>query len=159
MDHIFNQDVGSIVSKYLKYPYYLHFTSINDIEFSQSYLKIDPFMNNAYALRNATLWGHCSVVEYMLRDPRLKLSENDRNCHLVGLAAQGGHIDMVRLLLREPRLNPAALDNYAIERALDINDIPIIMELLNDQRVKAALTHSCITRLLSRSITIKEIYN
>ena len=43
---------------------------------------------------------------------------------------------MVRLLLRNPRINPSEYNNYALEKAIEHEDVHVMRFLLRDRRIR-----------------------
>jgi len=64
--------------------------------------KVDPSINNNYAIRYAALNGDVELVKTLLQDPRVDPSDNDNST--IRHAALGGHDLIVYLLLNHPKV-------------------------------------------------------
>jgi len=99
----------------------------------QSLLNDSRIDVNYTAFYNAAMCDKIDIVELLLKDSRIELS--DDHCNLIPQASVNGNIELVKLLLNDGRLNPAAHDNYAIITASRYGRINIVKLLLVDPRV------------------------
>jgi hypothetical protein len=70
--------------------------------------KVDPSRDDNEALVLACRHGQLTVVERLLRDPRLDLADNDVMERCLENAVTGNHLSVIRLLLKGGRVIPRA---------------------------------------------------
>jgi len=68
-------------------------------------MRVDPNVENDYAIRKAAENGHLAIVNCILRDSRFKPGYPYTIC----LASKNGHIAVIDRLLRDPRVDPTTL--------------------------------------------------
>ena len=99
--------------------------------FSCAHIELNAEAN--YAIRRASQYGHTSLVQLLLQDPRIHPAA--MNNYAIIYASQNGHHDVAELLLQDPRVNPAAQDNDAIIFASLNGHHDVVELLLRDPRV------------------------
>jgi len=106
--------------------------------------RVNPSINNNYALRWASKNGHTEIVKLLLADERVDPS--DQNNQAIQISSFYGHADIVKLLLevglnkeftKRERVNPADLANQAIRYASKNGHTEVVKLLLTDKRVDA----------------------
>ena len=100
--------------------------------------KIDPSMNDNFAIRYASHNGHLSIVEKLLKDERVDPSAD--NNFAIQYASHNGHLSIVERLLKDERVDPSADNNLTVRLALVNCHLQVIDRLLKDERVKNTLS-------------------
>ena len=90
--------------------------------------RVNPAVDNNYAIRYAAKNGHAKVVEMLLKDKRVNPVVDD-NFALIW-AVRNGHIKVVELLLKDNRVDPSAEKNYAIRSAAERGYIQVVKMLV-----------------------------
>jgi len=113
---------------------FLYYCRTGNIDIVKELLpKVDPSIEDNYAIRWAARNDHKDILELLLQDPRVDPSVLDN--WVIKWAAYYGHKDVVQLLLRDSRVDPSADDNYAIRWAAE-NGHKDIVELLEQHNYK-----------------------
>ena len=110
--------------------------------------RVDPSVDNNYAIWMASQKGHDKVVELLLANSRVDPSDGDN--FAIRLASQYGRYKVVELLLADPRVDPSAEDNYAIRFASANGHDKIVELLLADPRVDPSADNNYAIRWASR---------
>jgi ankyrin repeat protein len=90
-------------------------------------------VNNTITIKNASEYGHASVVQLLLKDPRIDPTADDN--YAIRLASLYGHVSVVQLLMNDKRVDPSADNNDAIKLASADGHIAVVQLLLKDKRV------------------------
>ena len=107
--------------------------------------RVDPGIQNNYAIQYASENGHTEAVKLLLKDPRV---DPEANCnHAIRLASRNGHAEVVKLLLEYSRLDPSVHNNYAIIYAAENGHTEVVKLLLKDPRVDPAADGQYAIRL------------
>ena len=95
--------------------------------------RVDPTVNDNWAIQVASDNGHLEVVRLLLADPRVDPSADDN--WAIRQASENDHLEVVRLLLADPRVDPSVDDNWVIRQASENGQTEIVRLLLADPRV------------------------
>jgi ankyrin repeat protein len=93
--------------------------------------RVDPTAKDNEAIYKATLRGHERVLDLLLSDHRINISEKN----YIGIASEYGRFQVVAMLLRDKRIDPSVQDNYAIRFASANGHKDVVELLLRDKRV------------------------
>ena len=85
-------------------------------------------------LKTASIYGYSTIVELLLKDPRVDPSISGN--FAIQVASKKGHDKVVSLLLADPRIDPTADCNYAIKTAYYYGHYAVIKLLLAHPRIK-----------------------
>lgn len=110
-------------------------------------VRINPSINNNYAIRLTSENGHLEVVELLLSDPRVDPTVN--NNEAIRSASVNGHLEVVGLLLSDSRVDPSDNNNYAIQRASRCGQAEVVKLLLSDPRVDPTVNNNGAIRWAS----------
>ena len=94
---------------------------------------MDPSARNNWAIRWASTNGHLSVVDQLMRDPRVDPSDHYNLA--IREASMNGHLAVVDRLLQDPRVNPRVYDNEPIRYASEYGHLSVVERLLEDPLV------------------------
>jgi hypothetical protein len=125
--------------KFIPYPLTKFQSFILDIRLNKikkiknSIKNINPSENDNKALFLALELGFFSIVEILLKDPRVDPST--QNNKFIILASIENNTGIIELLLKDPRVDPSADDNKALFNAFSNHDNEVIKVLLKDPRV------------------------
>jgi ankyrin repeat protein len=111
--------------------------------------RIDPTVDENYAIRIAADRGHVDVVRVLLSDPRVDPAAEHN--HAIGFAAFNGHCDVVRVLLSDSRIDPGADDNFAIRYAALSGHVDIVRILVSDSRADPTAGDNHAIRLAAQN--------
>ena len=93
----------------------------------------NPSLDDNYAIKWASEYGHIEIVKLLLADKRVDPSDN--NNLAIRWASYKGHLEVVKLLLADKRVDPSAENNYAIRWASNNDLLEVVKLLLTDKRV------------------------
>jgi ankyrin repeat protein len=91
--------------------------------------RVDPSMDNNYAILYASQNGHIKVVDRLLQDPRVDPSVIGNKA--LRTAAINGRVEVVNRLLQDPRVDPSD----ALQLALDNCNVEVVNILLKHSRM------------------------
>jgi ankyrin repeat protein len=108
--------------------------------------RIDPSVDNNFAIRHAAKRGHSQTVKILLQDSRVDPSAD--NNYAIQYSSWYGHEEVVEMLLKDRRVDPSVDHNDALLRASDSGYKEIVEMLLKDRRVNpSAFTWEYAVRL------------
>lgn len=90
----------------------------------------DPSQNNNYAARFICRQGQTELLEILLKDKRVNLS-ND----CLHIACKFGNIETIKLLLKHVDIDPTTKDNYCLRQAIKNQYHDIVDLLMKDPRI------------------------
>ena len=109
----------------------------------------DPSAQNNRALILACEFGHLDIVDFLIENPKVNLTDVD-NMSII-LAAENGHVNIVNTLLSKTKVDPAARNNMAIRIASDNGYFEIVESLLNTGKVDPSALNSQALILASKN--------
>jgi len=95
--------------------------------------RVDPSVNNNWAIKWAADRGLTGIVKALLNDGRVDPAAG--NNYAIRWAAGGGHMEVVKALLNDGRADPSAENNNAIIWAAGSGLVEVVELLLQDPRV------------------------
>lgn len=107
--------------------------------------KIDPSIDDNWAVIEASKNGFTKIVKLLLLDKRVDPSHN----YAIMKASENGHYDVVQALLKDDRVDPSADDNYAIRHASENGHYKIVRALLTlpkERGVDPSIRYNLIIR-------------
>jgi ankyrin repeat protein len=111
--------------------------------------RIDPSVEDNFAIRYASQNGYKAIVEILLKDNRVK--PEDQHNYAIRWASTNGHKEIVEILLKDSRVNPADKSNYAIRYATMNGHKEIVKILLQDHRVNPSDENNFAIRFASQN--------
>lgn len=96
--------------------------------------KVEPSVDDNYAIGASAQNGHTEVVKLLLADHRV--NPNGRDNFAITASYKNGHIEIVNLLLTDPRVDPSDWNNTAMGNAASGHAITVAKLLLQDKRVR-----------------------
>jgi ankyrin repeat protein len=110
---------------------------------------IDPSFEDNYPLIEASRRGHADIVNLLLADPRVDLSEDGDRA--LSSAVSWGHTAVVRRLLADPHVNPNNDDQVVITTASENGYTDIVRMLLADDRFDPSVDNNAPIRYAAAS--------
>ncbi len=95
--------------------------------------RVDPSVDDNYAIIKASKYGRIDIVNLLLQDKRVDPSAQENEAFLSAILQRETNI--VQILLQDKRVDPSAKNNFAIGAASNCGYYDIVKILLQDQRV------------------------
>ena len=154
------KDISTRPTKYLTdaFKFASHYGWDKAVELLLTDKRVDPNVQNGFAIGVASSNGHDKVVKLLLEDGRADPSV--RNDSAIRSASGAGRVKVVELLLGDNRVNPGADDNYPIKSASTRGHIEIV-KLLIPRIYISQITDEKILSLAKemKKKSLKEIIN
>lgn len=92
--------------------------------------RVNPSINNNYAIKIACEYNHVKIVELLLDDDRVNPADNDNVA--IGIACLNGHIEVIKLLLTNKDIDT---NIGLVNASLNVkNGLEVVKVLLKDKR-------------------------
>jgi hypothetical protein len=117
--------------------------------FRQLLQRVNPQLNDNYAIRVACENGHTDIVRMLLETRKVDLSTVDpsaKDNYAIRKACENGHTEIVKMLLLEG-VDPSAQNNYALRLACENGHTKIVRMLLNSEKVDPSTQNNDPLRL------------
>ena len=94
---------------------------------------VNPSYASDYPLCQASTYGHLTVVNLLLQDPRVNPNQYGGDALIA--AAKNGHLNVINRLLQDSRIDPAYMDSMALVWASENNHLAVVDRLLQDPHI------------------------
>jgi hypothetical protein len=122
-----------IINCIYNFNHVIKYNGLNNIKWLLNDQRVNPAVDNNYAIRSASLYGLTDIVKLLLVSDGVDPTANNNDA--IRLASYNGNTDVVKLLLLDPRVDPSANDNEAIQWASLCDYTDIVKLLSSDTRV------------------------
>ena len=132
-----------------KWPYFRNAVQYGNVEWMDILILagVDTTAKNNEAIVLASKYGHLSIVDRLLQDPRADPSADGN--YAIRSASENGHLPVVDRLLQDARVDPSAEGNQAICAASRNGHLSIVNRLLQDKRVDPSANVNIALQLAS----------